>query len=80
MTRTKRFHLVIATDGSATAKAAFATAVRFPWPDEARASAVVAKQVPADHRRSILLAALDQSTGFMAKNAGARTVTPLARR
>jgi nucleotide-binding universal stress UspA family protein len=31
---------------------------------------VVAKQVPADYRRSILLAALDQSTEFMAKNAG----------
>jgi nucleotide-binding universal stress UspA family protein len=70
MSRTERFHLVIATDGSAAAKAAFATAVRFPWPDEARASAVVAKQVPAAYRRSILLAALDQSTEFMAKNAG----------
>lgn len=70
MTRTERFHLVIAADGSAAAKAAVATAVRFPWPDSVRASAVVAKQVRAEYRRSILLAALDQTTELVAKNTG----------
>lgn len=69
MTRVKRFHVVIATDGSVAAKAAVGTAVRFPWPDSARAFTVVAKQVRADHRRSILLAALDRTAEFVAKGA-----------
>ena len=76
MARTKRFHVVIATDGSVAAKAAVATAVRFPWPDSARASAVVANQVPADSRRSILLKALNQSSEFVGKD----TARVLARR
>ncbi len=67
MTRMKRFHALIATDGSAAARAAVATAVRFPWPDGSRAFAVVAKQGPADYRRSILLAALDRTADFVAK-------------
>ena len=44
MTDVKRFHALIATDGSAAAKAAVATAVRFPWPDGSRAFGVVASQ------------------------------------
>ena len=74
MTRVKRFHVVIATDGSVAAKAAVETAVRFPWPDSARAFTVVAKQVRADYRRSILLAALDRTAEFVAKGA-ARAVS-----
>ena len=75
MTRGKRhFNIVIATDGSPAAKAAIRTAVQFPWPDGTHAVAVVAKQVPADKRRSILLAALDRTAEFVAKGA-ARAVS-----
>lgn len=75
MTRGKRhFNIVIATDGSPAAKAAVATAVQFPWPDGTHAFAVVAKQVRADYRRSILLAALDRTAEFVAQ-AAARAVS-----
>src|SRR6185436_12190322 len=69
MTNVKRFHALIATDGSAAAKAAVATAVRFPWPDGSRAFGVVAKQVRPEYRRSILLAALDRTADLVATNA-----------
>jgi len=45
------------------------TAVRFPWRGGTRGSAVVAKQVRADYRRSILLAALDRTSEFTARSA-----------
>ena len=60
MARPKRFHVLVATDGSASAKAAVDTAVRFPWPDGAAASGIVVREVRADYRSSILLTALDQ--------------------
>lgn len=69
MSPTKRFQVLIATDGSASARAALAAAVRFPWPSGARGSAVVAKQVRADYRRSILLAALDRTSEITARSA-----------
>ena len=69
MTDVKRFHALIATDGSAAAKAAVATAVRFPWPDGSRAFGVVARQVRPEYRRSILLAALDRTADLVATNA-----------
>ena len=37
------FHILVATDGSPQARAALATAVGFPWPRGARATAVVAR-------------------------------------
>jgi len=74
MTRAKHFNILIATDGSPVAKAAVTTAVQFPWPDGTRAFAVVAKQVRADYRRSILLAALDRTAELVAKGA-ARAVS-----
>ena len=69
MPRAKRFHVLVATDGSASARAALTTAVWFPWPAEARGSAVVAKQVRAEYRRSILLAALDRTSEVNASRA-----------
>ncbi|HEX8028757.1 MAG TPA: universal stress protein [Vicinamibacterales bacterium] len=69
MARAKRFHVLVATDGSAPARAALATALSFPWPAEAGGSAVVAKQVRADYRRSILLAALDRTSEVNASRA-----------
>jgi len=66
----REFRVLVATDGSAAAKAAVATAARFPWPAGTRALAVVARQVPRSFRRSILLASLDRSADVIA--AGAR--------
>ena len=63
------FRVLIATDGSAPAKTAVATAVRFPWPARTRAHGVTARQVPADYRKSILLAALDRSAEVIASGA-----------
>ncbi len=60
------FRVLVATDGSAPAKTAVATAVRFPWPARTRAQGVHARQAPADYRRSILLAALDRSAEVIA--------------
>ena len=41
----REFRVLVATDGSAPAKTAVATAVRFPWPSRTRAQGVTAKQV-----------------------------------
>src|SRR3970040_1075854 len=38
------FHVLVATDGSARARAARAAAVAFPWPRGARASGVIARR------------------------------------
>lgn len=69
MSPAKRFHVLIATDGWTPARVALTTAVRFPWPAGARGSAVVVKQVRAEYRRSMLLAALDRTAEFTAKGA-----------
>jgi nucleotide-binding universal stress UspA family protein len=69
-----RFIVIIATDGSSAAKAAVTTAVHFPWPNGTHTIAVVAKQIRADYRQSILLAALDRTAEFVAKGA-ARAVS-----
>ena len=66
MSRVKGFRVLFATDGSVAAKAAATTAVRFPWPVGVRASGIVATQVAADYRRSLLLSALAE---FVAKGA-----------
>jgi len=69
MPATKRFHVLIATDGSTSARAAMTTVIRLPWPAGSQGSAVVAKQVRADYRRSILLTALDRTSEFTARSA-----------
>ncbi|MGE3509880.1 MAG: universal stress protein [Vicinamibacterales bacterium] len=69
MSSRKRFHVLIAGDGSTSARAAMTTAVRFPWPGGSRGSAVVAKQVRTDSRRSILWAALDRTSERTARSA-----------
>jgi nucleotide-binding universal stress UspA family protein len=38
-----RFRIIVATDGSPTARAAVETALEFPWPDHAEATAIVAR-------------------------------------
>ncbi len=62
----KEFRVLVASDGSAQAKHAVATAVHFPWPAQTRVRAVVARRTRAEYRRSILLAALDRSAEFAA--------------
>lgn len=61
--------VLIATDGSAQAKAAVATAVRFPWPARTRVQGITARHVRAEYRRPVLLAALDRSASLIAVGA-----------
>lgn len=65
----KDFRVLVATDGSAPAKMAVATTVRFPWPARTRAHGVTARQVAADYRKSILFAILDRSAEVIATGA-----------
>jgi nucleotide-binding universal stress UspA family protein len=65
----EKFHVLIATDGSTPARAALRTAQRFPWPTDIRVSAVVATDVRPEHRRSVVLAALDRTSEAIASRA-----------
>jgi nucleotide-binding universal stress UspA family protein len=56
----KRFHVLVATDGSMSAQIALMTAVRFPWPAGADGSIVVAKYARSELQRSVLLVTLDR--------------------
>ena len=58
----RRFRVLVATDGSSHAQAAITTAMRFPWPAGSRVRVVIARSPRADHRRSLLLDALDRNT------------------
>src|SRR3990172_6009174 len=69
MARGRQFRVLLATDGSTAAKAATSTAIGFPWPPRSDMFVVVAKQVRVESRRSILLAALDQTAEFVARSA-----------
>ncbi len=67
MPKIQEFRLLVATDGSPQARGAVSTALRFPWPAQARARAVVARRMGKEHSRSILLAALDRSADAAAR-------------
>src|SRR5262245_21052401 len=63
MARGKEFRVVVASDGSAIARAAVEAAVDFPWPERSRASGVVARgqgMAPADATPA-MLEAIDRS-------------------
>ena len=47
MTKRKDFRVLVATDGSAAAKAAASTAASFPWPESVQVSGVMAEQMYA---------------------------------
>ena len=47
----KRFSIVVATDGSMTARAALATTLTFPWPEESEVRGVVARRTRATRGR-----------------------------
>ena len=69
MARQRDFRVLVATDGSSHAQAAITTAMRFPWPDGSRVRVVIARNPRAEHRRSILLAAVDRSAEDAAERA-----------
>jgi nucleotide-binding universal stress UspA family protein len=66
MTRDNALRVLVATDGSAQARAAVAATGRFPWPERTRVRIVVARRTRAEYRQSILLAALDRSADLAA--------------
>ena len=68
-TSAKAFRVLVATDGSEHARAALATAVNFPWPAHTQVRIVAARRTRAEHRRSILLSALDRSADAAAESA-----------
>jgi nucleotide-binding universal stress UspA family protein len=59
ITTTGGFRIVVASDGSAHARAAVATTLVVPWPAETQVRAVIARQSRPPYSRSILLSALD---------------------
>jgi len=67
MARTNPFRIVVASDGSTSAKAAIRTALRFPWPSPSIAAGVTARFVRPDYRSSVVLAALDRTTDVVAE-------------
>ena len=60
-TREADFRILVATDGSAPARAAIAAVVEFPWLVKTRVRAVIARQTRVHRTRSVLLSALDRS-------------------
>jgi nucleotide-binding universal stress UspA family protein len=67
--------VIVATDGSNDAHDAVNTVRHFPWPAGTRVRVVVARQIPYQYRRSILLSALDRSAEIAADHAR-RALTP----
>lgn len=51
MTKRKRFPIVVATDGSTTARAALAATLMFPWPEKTEVHGVVARRTRATRGR-----------------------------
>jgi len=65
----RAFRVLVATDGSDHARAAIATAVSFPWPGDTQVRIVAARRTRAEHRRSVLLSALDRTADAAAEAA-----------
>lgn len=69
MAGARAFRVLVATDGSDHARAAITTVRHFPWPVDTRVRVVAARKTGAEHRRSILLAALDRNADAAVENA-----------
>lgn len=67
--KTRPFRVLIATDGSANARAALTTAMNFPWPPDTQIRVVTARRTRAKHRQSLLLAGLDRGPDAIAERA-----------
>ena len=57
----KVFRVLVASDGSASAKAAVTTVLGFPWPARTRVQGVTASLVPPNYRQAVVLAALGRT-------------------
>jgi nucleotide-binding universal stress UspA family protein len=76
MPKPGEFRVLIATDGSRHAQAAIRTAVNFPWPKGSRVRVVIGRDARAEHKRTLLLEAIDRG----AENAARRARRALAHR
>jgi len=76
MATSSEFRVLIASDGSAPAKAAVATVLGFPWPARTRVQGVTAKQLTPNYQQSAVQAAL----GRTAQAIAASTRRTLSRR
>ncbi len=69
MARERELRVLVATDGSRHAQAAIVTTLHFPWPARTRVRLMSARRTRAEHRRSILLTALDCGAEQATENA-----------
>ena len=69
MAKRSELRILVGVDGSAHARAALATLLRGPWPDDARVRVVVARRTRGPHQRSILLSTLDRRADDAAERA-----------
>jgi len=65
----KVFRVLVASDGSVSAKAAVTTVLGFPWPARTAVQGVTAKLAPTNYRQSVMLAALGRSADAIAASA-----------
>lgn len=65
----KVFRVLVASDGSASAKAAVTTVLGFPWPARTRVQGVTASLVPQNYRQAVVLAALGRTAQAIAASA-----------
>ena len=65
----KVFRVLVASDGSASAKAAVTTVLGFPWPARTRVQGVTASLVPPNYRQAVVLAALGRTAQAIAASA-----------
>lgn len=72
MAKVDEFKILVATDGSLHAKRAIDVTLQVPWPDLARARAVVARPAHSEYRQSALIAALDRGAALAARSARRR--------
>ena len=63
------FRVLVASDGSASAKAAVTTVLGFPWPARTRVQSVTASLVPPNYRQAVVLAALGRTAQAIAASA-----------
>jgi nucleotide-binding universal stress UspA family protein len=76
MAADRELRVIVATDGSAPARAAIATVLHFPWPPRTDVRAVTSRHARADDKRLIFQATLDRR----ATTAAAAARRALARR
>ena len=71
MAAAQKFPILIATDGSAAARAAIRVAARFPWPAGVEVHAIVAREARPELRRSTVWSKLDDCAPAVVKRTAA---------